>query len=88
MNDNLLSAVLTFSLLLAGTAAIGSELLSPRQAAAATRPVVTLPQVNIVAKRQVASQLVMLPRVTITGHRDPATRVAVGTAASESRRVE
>jgi hypothetical protein len=85
MTDNFLSAVLTFSLLVAGTAAIGSELFNPRKA---DMPVVTLPQVSIVAHRQASADFVMLPAVTITGHRDAATRVAVDTAASESHRVE
>jgi hypothetical protein len=88
MTDNILSAVLTFGLLIAGTAAIGTEVFNPRQAGAAPMPVVTLPQVSVVAHRQASSEYVMLPAVTITGHRDAATRVAVDTAASESHRVE
>jgi hypothetical protein len=88
MTDNLFSAVLTFSLLIAGTAAIGSEMLNTRPAGATAKAVVTLPPVSIVAHRQAASEFVMLPRVTITGHREAATRVATDNAASESRSVE
>ena len=36
MSDNIFSAVLTFSLLAAGTAAVGSEMLAPRHTAPAT----------------------------------------------------
>ena len=88
MTDNFLSGVLTFSLLVAGTAAIGSEMFNTRQADAVPKPVVTLPRVSIVAHRQASSEFVMLPTVTIIGHRDSATRVAVDTAASESHRVD
>jgi hypothetical protein len=88
MSDNILSAVLTFSLLVAGTAAIGTELFNTRHAEVAALPVVTLPQVSIVAHRQAAAEFVVLPMVTITGHRDASTRVAVETGASEASRVE
>ena len=87
MSDNILSAVLTFSLLAGGTAAIGSEVFGTRPAAEATLQVVTLPPVTIVAHRA-ALEVVTLPRVTITGRRDAATRVAVETQASEPRRVQ
>jgi len=36
----------------------------------------------------VALDVVMLPAVTITGHRDPTTRVAAETQASEPQRVQ
>ncbi|MGZ5236410.1 MAG: hypothetical protein ACXWCV_08885 [Caldimonas sp.] len=88
MSDNILTAVLTFSLLAGGTAAIGSEMFNTRQAAKAPTAVVTMPPVTIVARRQVACDVVMLPEVTITGRRDAATQVAVGTQASEPRRVQ
>ena len=44
MSDNILTAVLTFSLLAGGSAAIGSEMFETRQAAKAATPVVVLPQ--------------------------------------------
>jgi hypothetical protein len=88
MSDNILSAVLTFSLLIAGTAAIGAEMFNTRRAEVAAVPVVTLPTVSIVAHRQAAAQFVVLPMVTITGHRDASTRVAVATKGSEASRVE
>lgn len=88
MSDNILSAVLTFSLLAGGTAAIGSEMFNTRQPAKTPTPVVTLPQVTVVAHRQAQLDVVMLPAVTITGRRDAATRVAVETQASEPRRIQ
>ena len=88
MSDNILSAVLTFSLLAGGTAAIGSEMFRTLPAAERAMQVVTLPTVTIVAHRAAPLDVVTLPRVTITGRRDPATRVAVETQASEPRRVQ
>ena len=88
MSDNILSAVLTFGLLVGGTAAIGSEMFSTRPAAGQAMEVVTLPTVTIVAHRAAPLEVVTLPRVTITGRRDAATRVAVDTQASEPRRVQ
>ena len=70
MSDNILTAVLTFSLLAGGTAAIGSEVFESRQVALASAPVVVMPQVTITAPR--ASEVVTLPEVTITAHRQPA----------------
>src|SRR5829696_6421626 len=82
MTDNILSALLTFSLLAGGTAAIGSEIFNKRQAdAIAAVPVLTLPEVTVVAKRAVALDVLQLPEVTITGRRE--ARVAVETTASE-----
>lgn len=88
MSDNILTAVLTFSLLAGGTAAIGSEMFNTRGPAKAPTAVVTMPQVTITAHREARRDVVMLPEVTITGRRDPATRVAVESEASEPRRVE
>lgn len=85
MKDNIFSAVLTFGLLAAGTAAIGSEMFNARHDAPAARPVVTLPRVSIVAHRQASADFVMLPAVTITGHRDATTRVAAARASGSSR---
>ncbi len=85
MSDNILSAVLTFSLLAGGTAAIGSEMFKARS----PQPqVVTLPQVTIVAHRTAALEVVTLPAVEITGHRDAATRIAFEGQASEPQRVQ
>lgn len=71
MTDNILSAVLTFSLLAAGTAAIGSEMVSSRHAAPQrASAVVTLPTVTVVGHRQAAEpKVVTLPTVTVVGHR-------------------
>jgi hypothetical protein len=72
MSDNILSAVLTFSLLAAGTAAVGSELMTPRHAAK-TATVATLPTVTVVGKRVAAADVVTLPTVVVTGSREIAT---------------
>ena len=60
MSDNILSAVLTFGLLASGTAAIGSEMFNTHRA----------------APTQEATKVVMLPSVTVTGHRE-ATQVVM-----------
>jgi hypothetical protein len=88
MSDHHLYAALTFSLLAAGTAAIGSEMFTPRHADVARSPVVTLPQVTVTAHRVAALDVVTLPAVTITKHCDPATRLAVETQANEPRRMQ
>ena len=67
MSDNILSAVLTFSLLAGGTAAIGSEMFETRQPAQA--PVVVMPMVTITAQRAAPVEVVTLPEVTITAQR-------------------
>ena len=85
MSDNILSAVLTFSLLAGGTAAIGSEMFNVH---APQTQVVTLPQVTIVARRTAALDVVTLPRVEITGHRDAATRIAFESQAGVPQRVQ
>jgi cytochrome c biogenesis factor len=64
MFDNILSAVLTFSLMAAGTAAIGSELLTSRHRTQALTE----------------TQVVMLPTVTVTGHRATTVAYASGSA--------
>jgi hypothetical protein len=83
MSDNILSAVLTFSLLAGGSAAIGSEMFETRQPANAATPVVVMPEVTITAQRDV----VTMPVVVVTGRREAVT-VAVETRASETPRVQ
>ena len=75
MSENLFSAVLTFGLLAAGTAAVGSELMTPRHAAKASA-VAMLPTVTVVGKRVAAADTVTLPTVVVTGRRDVVTAVA------------
>ncbi len=87
MSENILSAVLTFSLLAGGTAAIGSELVTPRHAPARTA-VVVLPPVHVVAQREATPEVVTLPRVTIVARRQLPTEVAVETRASEATRIQ
>jgi len=104
MSDNILSAVLTFSLLAGGSAAIGSEMFGTRQLAKAA-PVVVLPQVTVTAQRVSSAEIVTLPQVTITAQRAvpedvvtmpmvvvtgrrEAVTVAVENRASETPRIE
>ena len=104
MSDNILSAVLTFSLLAGGSAAIGSEMLGTRQPAQAA-PVVVLPQVTVTAQRVSSAEIVTMPQVTITAQRAvpedvvtmpmvvvtgrrEAVTVAVENRASETPRIE
>ena len=89
MSDNIFTAVLTFSLLAGGTAAIGTEMLESRhQADAARTPVVVMPQVTVTAQRAAEpAAVVTLPMVVVTGKREALT-VAVETRASEAPRVE
>ena len=75
MSDNLFSAVLTFSLLAAGTIAVGSEMVAPQPATKPTA-VATLPTVTIVGKRVVTADVVTMPTVVVTGRR-PVTAVAI-----------
>ena len=80
MPDNIFTAVLTFSLLAGGTAAIGTEMLESRhQADAARTPVVVMPQVTVTAQRVAAPVIVTLPQVTITAQRaaEPAAVVTL-----------
>jgi hypothetical protein len=77
MSDNILSAVLTFSLLAGGTAAIGSEMFETRQPA--TAPVVVMPMVTITAQRAAPVEVVTLPQVTITAQKAAAEPAEVVT---------
>ncbi|MEO5882792.1 MAG: hypothetical protein ABIQ06_10295 [Caldimonas sp.] len=87
MSDNILTAVLTFSLLAGGTAAIGSEMFGSRKPAKAAAPVVVMPQVAVTASRAVPGDIVTMPAVVVTGRREAVT-VAVETRASETARIE
>jgi len=76
MADNILSAILTFSLMVAGTAAVGSELFAgPR-----TVEVATLPAVTVTGHRDLPMAEVVLPAVTVTGCRHGLTTVAFETS--------
>jgi hypothetical protein len=83
MSENILSAVLTFSLLAGGSVAVGSELLAPRHAG--TTAVAKLPAVTVVGKRIAAADAVTLPVVQVTGRRHVDTEVAVDDSARDSR---
>jgi len=83
MSDNLFSAVLTFSLLAAGTIAVGSEMVAPRPGVT-TAAAATLPTVTVVGKRVAAADAVTLPTVVVTGRR-PATAVAIEDTGRETR---
>ena len=104
MSDNILTAVLTFSLLAGGSVAIGSEMFGNRQLANEA-PVDVLPQVTVTAQRVAANEIVTMPEVTITAKRvqpddvvtmplvvvtgrREAVTVAVDNRASETSRVE
>lgn len=77
MSDNILSAVLTLSLMAAGTAAIGTEMFNGHHAAAPTRSV-TLAPVTVIGHRATAvADAVTLPMVMVIGHREVRTEVAV-----------
>jgi len=84
--DNLFSAVLTFSLLAAGTIAVGSEMVAPRQAAK-TSAVALLPTVTVVGKRApvAVAEAVTLPTVVVTGHRPVVTAAANADTSRDSR---
>ncbi|HEY4958642.1 MAG TPA: hypothetical protein VII31_12590 [Caldimonas sp.] len=82
MRDNILSAVLTFSLMAGGSAAIGTELFRGTHE---TVQVATLPAVTVIGHRQAAVAEVTLPMVTVTGCGHPATEVAVETSDVEQR---
>ena len=88
MSDHILSAILTFSLLIGGTAAIGTEMFNTRVPQKVALRVVTLAPVTVIAHRQAALEVVTLPAVTITGHRRALTWVASETKASEPTRVQ
>jgi len=82
MSDNIFSAVLTFSLLAAGTIAVGSEMVAPRLDPASA--VATLPTVTVVGKRVAAADVVTLPAVVVTGRRQ-VTAVAIDDTSRDSR---
>ena len=84
MSDTIFSAVLTFSLLAAGTIAVGSEMVAPRQAAKASA-VAMLPTVTVVGKRVALADAVTLPTVVVTGHRPVVTAVATDDTGRASR---
>ena len=86
MSDNIFSAVLTFSLLAAGTIAVGSEMVAPRQAAKATA-VAMLPTVTVIGKRVAVADAVTLPTVVVTGHR-PVVTAAANDDGARAARVE
>ena len=83
MSDNVFSAVMTFSLLAAGTIAVGSEMVATRPAAQANA-VATLPTVTVVSKRVAAADVVTLPTVVVTGRRQ-VTAVAIDDTSRDSR---
>ena len=83
MSDNIFSAVLTFSLLAAGTIAVGSEMVAPRPAARTTA-VAALPTVTVVGKRIAAADAMTMPTVVVTGRR-PVTAVAIDDTGRETR---
>jgi hypothetical protein len=77
MTDNILSAVLTFGLLAAGTVAVGSEMWAGHHGAAAPTAHVTLAPVTVIGHRIPAVAAASTwPQVTITGHRNARTEVA------------
>jgi len=76
MSENLFTAVLTFSLLAGGTAAVGTEMFNTRQAPEA--PATVLAQGMVDMPTASSMQVVVLPAVTVTGRRDAqATQVVV-----------
>ena len=83
MSDNIFSAVLTFSLLAAGTIAVGSEMVATGPLAKAS-PEATLPTVTVVGKRVAAADVVTLPAVIVTGRRQ-VTAVAIDDTSRDSR---
>ena len=84
MSENLFSAVLTFSLLAAGTIAVGSEMVAPRQVAK-TSAEAMLPTVTVVGKRVAVADAVTLPTVVVTGHRPVVTAAANDDTGRDSR---
>ncbi|MEO5844386.1 MAG: hypothetical protein ABIQ33_06045 [Caldimonas sp.] len=85
MSDNIFSAILTFSLLAAGTAAVGNEMMAPRSAVKAAAGC-SLPAVTVTGKRiAAAAATVTLPTVVVTGRRQAVTEVAVDDTGRESR---
>jgi hypothetical protein len=77
MTDNILSAVLTFGLLAAGTVAVGSEMWGGHRAAAAPTACATLEPVTVIGHRVSAlADSMTFPAVTITGHRNAHIEIA------------
>lgn len=85
MSESIFSAVLTFSLLAGGTAAVGTEMMKPHRAAAAPTAVATLPAVTVVGKRIAAADAVTLPTVVVTGRRGSVADVALDDGSRETR---
>ena len=81
MSEHIFSAVLTFSVLAAGTTAVGSEWVAPRQVAARAAAT-SLPPVTVIGKRVAAADSVTLPMVLVTGHRARDTEVAIDDTAA------
>ncbi len=90
MSENIFSAVLTFSLLAAGTVAIGSEMVAPREVAAKTAAVATLPPATVIGKRVAVADAdsVTLPMVIVTRCRHGDTTVAVDDSDAAARRIQ
>jgi len=82
MSDNIFSAVLTFSLLAAGTIAVGSEMAVPRHA---TQASAAMPTVTVFGKRVVVADAVTLPTVVVTGHRAVLTAAAIADPSCDAR---
>ena len=85
MSEHIFSAVLTFSVLAAGTTAVGSEWLAPRQVAAHSAAAAALPPVTVIGKRIAAADSVTLPMVVVTGQRHRDTEIAIDDTATGSR---
>lgn len=87
MRDTTFTAVLAFSVLVGGTAAIGSELLVGRQPARVEAPVLTMPMVTVVGRAAPAAarpEVVVLPQVTVIGRAaTPAASTTVARAEGE-----
>jgi hypothetical protein len=79
MSDNILSAVLTFGLMAAGTAAIGTEMLNGHRAATPTECVTLAPVMVTGHRASTHADAVTLPAVMIIGHRQARAEVAAET---------
>lgn len=74
MTDNILSIALVFSILVGGTAAIGSELVGSQD--------------RVPAQTTAAAAMVTLPTIVVTGRRLAPTVVAADSVAAETQRVQ
>ncbi|HEY2190268.1 MAG TPA: hypothetical protein VGH48_17055 [Caldimonas sp.] len=83
-NDNLFSAVVTFSLMAGATIAFGADLVQSSPAPTA-KQMATLPTVTVVGKRIAATDRITLPTVTVTGRRAALTEVAANTRTVEQQ---